>query len=96
MQENDDRLILQNKKEILLKTIGNVVYSHRKEINKGINVFFYEYDIGNGLLSGLEKSKVDTRITTLWKIANALGYKFSDFIKIIEKELPQGFDFYLE
>ena len=96
MQENSDKLVMNQRKVQLLEAIGNVVYRHRKNINKGINIFSYEFDIGNGLLSGLEKGCSDVRITTLWKIANAFGYKFSDFIREIEKELPENFNFYLD
>ena len=84
MYADNDRVILQEKKELILKVLGEIVYSKRKEMNKGINIFSYEYDIGNGLLSGLEKGKTDTKITTLWKLANAFNYKCSDFIKLIE------------
>ena len=83
-------------KDILLSNIGKIIHQERCKLGKGINVFSFEYDIGNGLLSKLEKGKADTKITTLWKLANAFGYKCSDFIKLIEKELPENFDFYSE
>ena len=64
------------------------------KINKGINLFSYEYGIGNGILSKLEKGYADSRISTLWKLANAFGYKCSELIKMVEKELPNNFNFY--
>lgn len=95
MQEyDDDKLIMKRKKELLLSAIGEIIYSNRKKIKKGINLFSYEFDIGNGLISGLEKGQIDTRISTLWKISNAFGYKFSDFILLIEKKLPENFNFF--
>ncbi len=93
MVKNDSE-ILNDKKAILLKAIGKVVLSERNKQNKGINKFSFEYDIGNGLLSRLEHGKTDTQISTLWKIANALDIKFSDFAKIIEENLPENFNFY--
>ena len=93
MVKNDSE-ILNDKKAILLKAIGKVVLSERNKQNKGINKFSFEYDIGNGLLSRLEHGKTDTQISTLWKIANALDIKFSDFVKIIEENLPENFNFY--
>ncbi len=91
----DDDISIQNiKKKELLKVLGAVVHTKRLGMNKGINTFSYEYDIGNGLLSRLEKGLIDTKITTLWKLANAFGYKCSDFIKLIEDELPEDFNFY--
>ena len=94
MQAADDKELLEKNKDILLKAIGNVVKRERLRTNTGINKFSYEYDIGNGLLSYLEKGVSDTKITTMWKLANAFGMKFSDFARMIESELPPDFDFY--
>lgn len=91
----DDDISIQNiKKKELLNALGTVVHNKRLVMQKGINTFSYEYDIGNGLLSRLEKGLIDTKVTTLWKLANAFGYKCSDFIKLIEDELPEDFNFY--
>ena len=89
-----DKEILESNKEVLLKTIGNIVKRERLRRNAGINKFSYEYDIGNGLLSYLEKGISDTKITTMWKLANAFGMQFSDFARMIELELPNDFNFY--
>ena len=94
MQVFNDKENLERDKEILLKAIGNVVKRERLKRNVGINKFSYEFDIGNGLLSYLEKGVSDTKITTMWKLANAFGMKFSDFIYMVELELPKDFDFY--
>ncbi|MCM1338391.1 MAG: hypothetical protein NC191_01830 [Muribaculaceae bacterium] len=93
MQDEDISIQLQKKKEILI-ALGRLVHQNRTNLNKGINTFSYEYDIGNGLLSRLEKGGVDTKITTLWKLANAFGYKCSDFVKLVEENLPEDFSFY--
>ena len=85
---------LNNAKSLLLKTAGMIIQKERLRLGKGINIFSFEYDIGNGLLSKLEKGNADTKITTLWKLANAFGYKCSDFIRLIEQELPENFNFY--
>ena len=85
---------LKKNKKTLLKAIGKIVFNKRKELNKGINKFSFEYDIGNGLLSRLERGDTDTQITTLWKLSNAFNLKFSDLALLIEKELPEDFNFY--
>ena len=72
-----DSIEIEKNKKILLKAIGKIVFNKRKELNKGINKFSFEYDIGNGLLSRLERGDTDTQITTLWKLANAFNLKFS-------------------
>jgi len=79
--QDEDITIQQQKKTELLKALGAVVNENKAAQNKGINTFSYEYDIGNGLLSRLEKGLIDTKITTLWKLSNAFGYKCSDFKK---------------
>lgn len=93
--QDEDTSIQNIKKKELLTALGNVVFEKRSQIKKGINTFSYEYDIGNGLLSRLEKGLIDTKITTLWKLANAFGYnKCSDFVEQIEAKLPDDFNFY--
>lgn len=94
MQADNDISVQTKRKKELLNALGRVVNENRTIQNKGINTFSYEYDIGNGLLSRLEKGLTDTKITTLWKLANAFGYKCSDFVKIIESRLPDNFNFY--
>lgn len=91
---DNDAKVLESRKKRLLKAVGKVVKSKRQELNKGINKFSFEYDIGNGLLSRLERGDTDTQISTLWKLANAFGLEFSELAKLIEKELPQNFNFY--
>ena len=90
----NDSIIIEKRKKILLTTIGKIVRLERKKTNKGINKFSFEYDIGNGLLTRLERGDTDTKITTLWKLANAFSIKLSDLIKLVEKELPLDFNFY--
>ena len=85
---------MEKRKRILLKAIGKIVKTKRLELKKGINKFSFEYDIGNGLLTRLERGDTDTKITTLWKLANAFNINFSDLALLIEKELPNKFNFY--
>ena len=82
----------EQKKELLLKAIGDVVSKKRKIVNKGILLLSYEYDIPNTSLAKLEKGQRDVQITTLWRLAEALGCNtFSEFIKEVEKTLPKNF-----
>ena len=85
----------KKQKAILLKAVGNVVHNQRTKLKRGINRFSFEYDIGNGLLSRLENGTSDTKISTLWKLADAFEIKFSEFAKLVEKELPENFNFYI-
>lgn len=79
------------KKELLLKTIGEIVKEKRQSLNKGILLLSYEYDIPNTSLAQLEKGSRDVQISTLWKLSEALGMSFSSFVKEIENRLPKNF-----
>lgn len=78
-------------KQLLLEIIGELIKEKRLKQNKGILLFSYEYDISNSSIALLEKGKRDVQITTLWKLANAFGMKFSEFAIEVEKRLPDGF-----
>ena len=91
---NEDYQLINERRKILLKAVGRVIHNQRSKANKGINKFSFEYDIGNGLLSRLENGTTDTKITTLWKLANAFNLKFSELAKLIEEKLPNDFNFY--
>ena len=78
-------------KDLLLKIIGEIIHERRVTQNKGILLFSYEYDISNSSIALLEKGKRDVQITTLWKLANALGMTFSEFVTEVERRLPDNF-----
>ena len=83
---------LSANKELLLKTVGKLVKSKRLELGKGILLHSYEYDIPSSSLNLIEKGLRDVQLTTLWKISNSFGMSLSEFIKIIETELPDNFE----
>lgn len=87
----DVRKNSNSKKELLLSVIGSLIREKRTAQNKGILLFSYEYDISNSSIAMLEKGKRDVQITTLWKLANALGMSFSEFARELENRLPQNF-----
>lgn len=78
-------------KKILLETIGKIVRKKRAEIDKGILLLSYEYDIPSTSLAKLEKGKCDVQISTLWKLAEALNMSFLEFISEVQKQLPKNF-----
>ena len=80
-----------DKKELLLKTIGEIIKEKRLEQKKGILLLSYEFDISNSSIIALEKGKRDVQISTLWKISKALNMSFGEFIKQVEDLLPKGF-----
>lgn len=74
------------------KTIGNLVKQLRlKHTGLSGNKLANEYDIGNGNISRIQNGEVDCKFVTLWKIAESLGIKFSEFSKLLEEELGEDF-----
>ncbi len=68
-----------------------MINSRRAAKNKGILLLSYEYDLPSNSLERIEKGLRDPRLTTLWKIVNALGMDFMEFIEAVNKKLPEGF-----
>ena len=79
------------KKKIICKLIGEKLKQLRTQ--KSQTLFVYEAGISSSIVSCLERGIKDPQITTLWKISESLGLKLSDFIKLIETELPDDWGF---
>ena len=79
------------------KAVGSV-FKEIRENNSGISIsrFAREYDIDRGNLSKMERGKLSCRILTAWKISEAAGIKFSDFAKLLEDKLGDGFKIFDE
>lgn len=80
-----------NNKNLIKKTIGKILQTERKNINKSLLMFSYEYGISSSALNYIERGLRDVQVTTLWKILEAHNIKMSDFFKIVEKDLPKDF-----
>ncbi len=85
MQENN------KKKKIILKALAKVVKELRGE--KSQFMFCSENDISTSIISTIEHAKKDPQMTTLFKLAEAFDMTASQFMKLIQDELPK--DFYL-
>jgi len=91
MQQRD------NKTTHLAKVIGEVVKELRMKNEKGsINKFAHEYDLDVGNTSRVENGLIDSKVVTLWKIAEALEMKLSELIQIVEEKLGDDFCFFDE
>lgn len=76
------------------KVLGMLVHEIRETEPKiTMTQLAYQYEINKSTLSRLEKGMLDSRISTLWKIAEARGMKFFEFALRLEKELGEGFMF---
>ena len=74
-----------------MKVVGSIIKEKRLAKHKGILLLSYEYDIANSSIALLEKGVRDVQFCSLWKLANAFGMSFSEFIQEVETRLPEGF-----
>ncbi len=78
----------EQKKNKLKKLLGKKVKELRTQ--KSQTMFAYESGISSSIVSPLERGIKDPQFTTLWKLAEALNMPLSEFIKLIEQELPDN------
>ncbi len=85
---------MQDRKEKILhfkKTVGKLVKQLREDRNSSGNKLANEYDLYSGNLSRLENGETDPQFSTIWRTAEALGVKFSEFAMMIEDRLGDEF-----
>lgn len=76
----------------LRKLFGQVVKNiHENQIGLSGNKFANEYGINDSNLGKIERAEIDCKFVTFWKIAEALGVKPSEFVKILEDILGDDF-----
>ncbi len=76
----------------LIKVFGKCLRKKRLEnTDRSLTLFAYEYELDSGNLSRLENGLIDSKLSMLWRIAEALDMKLSDLIKIVENELGEEF-----
>lgn len=79
----------EDKKKIICALAGKTLKDLRKE--KSLYQLSGEYEISTSLLNSLERGLKDPQLTTVFKLSEALNIKASEFVKIIEEGLPEGF-----
>lgn len=86
---------MQYKDEKSLQLRAKLVEIIRKiredEIGISNNRLANEYGLNDSNLSKIERAEIDCKFVTFWKIAEALGLKPSEFVKILEQELGEDF-----
>jgi XRE family transcriptional regulator, regulator of sulfur utilization len=73
--------------------IGSKIKELRLKNNLTLEKLAYESGISKSGLSEIERGLKEAKISTLYKITERLDVKLSDFIKLIEAELPEKFEF---
>lgn len=82
MQEN-------NNKQLICKIAGEIIKNFRG--NQSQFKFCAERGLSTSIISPLEKGIKDPQLTSIFKISEAMNMKASDFVKMIENELPENF-----
>lgn len=85
MQQEDKKILNFNKK------VGEIIKELRAKNGFSVNRFANSYEFDRGNFSKFERGLINCRLATAWKIAEALGIKFSDFAKILEEKLGEDF-----
>ena len=82
MQQNEN-------KRTITKAAGKVL----KELkgSKSNYLLGAEYDISTSLLNHIERGIKDPQLTTVFKLAEALGVRPWEFVKKVEENLPENF-----
>lgn len=79
----------EEKKKIICLALANVVKNLRGR--KSQFMFASENDFSTSIISTVERGLKDPQLTTIFKMAEAFNLKGSEFLELIEKELPNNF-----
>ena len=77
--------------KILAQAVAKLLKEIRQKNGKSLNLFCNEYAIPTSTLNDLENAKGNIKLFSLYKILNAYGYSIVDFIKKLNKELPENY-----
>lgn len=87
------KMQLKDKENLqFIKALGQVIRRVRKE-RTGLSgkQFAYQYEIECGNFNRIENGKQNAALYFIWGIAEALGMKCSELIKLVEEELGDDF-----
>ena len=84
---------MQNDNEIYFsKTVGKIINDIRKnKLHISLNQLAYQYVIDKGNLSKTERGIYGLKLSSAYKISEALGIKFSEFASILENLSVESF-----
>lgn len=82
---------MQGNEKILSNNIAKLLRQIRKSKNKSLNLFCNEYSIPTSTLNDIEHGKTNIKLISLYKILKAYNINMTDFIKDLEKNLPDNF-----
>lgn len=77
--------------EIIFKVLAKVLKREREKQGKSQRLLADEFALQHSLICRLEKGANEPKFISLWSLAEALGMRLSELIKLVEDELPEGF-----
>lgn len=75
----------------IFEVLAKVLKREREKQGKSQRLLADEFELQHSLICRLEKGANEPKFISLWSVAEALGMKLSDLIKLVEDELPSGF-----
>lgn len=79
------------KAKIVIEILGNVIREERIKLGKSQRLLADEYDIEKSLVNRMEKASNEPKLISIFTIAELLGLKTSELIKLVEERLPKDF-----
>lgn len=83
----------KKKRQELSLALAQVIGDLRQENKKSANLFANEIEISKTTILKIEKGLLDPQLSTFCRIASALNLSPSKLLELIEKKLPQNWDF---
>ncbi len=80
------------KEKMILNAFAKVLRKERTNFEKSQRIFAFENGIHKSMISRFESGNNEPKLFSVWRIANALDMKPSEFLAAVEKELPEAFN----
>ena len=82
---------LTEKDKIVLNAVSEVLREYRCYSSKSQRLLAYEFGLHKSLISRLEASSNNPLFLSVWRVAEAINIKPSEFVSLVEKKLPADF-----
>ena len=83
----------KKKRQELSKALSEAVYDLRQKDKKSANLFANEIELSKTTILKIEKGTLDPQLSTFCRIASALNISPTKLFALIEKKLPENWDF---
>lgn len=83
----------KKKRQELATALSKAVAELRAKTKKSANLFSNEMEGSKTTILKLEKAELDPQLSTFCRIASALEMKPTELLSLVEKKLPENWDF---